>query len=62
MNQANDTSAAWTGYRSFVVERTEDESETVTSFYLVPEDGGPLPGYKPGQFFIPGWEICEVGS
>ena len=38
------------GLRSFVVERKEPESETITSFYLVPEDGAPLPGYLPGQF------------
>ncbi|MCH7777941.1 MAG: MOSC domain-containing protein [Gemmatimonadetes bacterium] len=38
------------GLRSFVVERKEPESETITSFYLVPEDGAPLPGFLPGQF------------
>ena len=39
----------WVGYRTFVVDRREPESETVTSFYLIPEDGGDLPGYFPGQ-------------
>ena len=38
------------GLRSFVVERKEPESETITSFHLVPEDGAPLPGFLPGQF------------
>ena len=38
------------GLRSFVVERKEPESETITSFYLVPQDGAPLPGFLPGQF------------
>ncbi len=38
------------GFRSFVVEQREPESETITSFYLVPEDGAPLPGFLPGQF------------
>ena len=38
------------GYRNFVVERRERESETVTSFYLVPEDGAALPAFLPGQF------------
>jgi ferredoxin-NADP reductase/MOSC domain-containing protein YiiM len=37
-------------YRSFVVDRKEPESETITSFYLIPEDGAPLPGFLPGQF------------
>jgi len=40
----------WKGYRTFVVDRKEPESETITSFYLAPEDGGPLPPFKPGQF------------
>ena len=37
-------------YRSFVVDRKEPESETITSFYLVPEDGAALPPFLPGQF------------
>jgi len=41
---------AWEGYRTFVVERKTPESETITSFYLAPEDGGALPAYRPGQF------------
>ncbi|MGD8615266.1 MAG: MOSC domain-containing protein [Gammaproteobacteria bacterium] len=30
----------WKGYRTFVVDRKVPESDTITSFYLVPEDGG----------------------
>ncbi len=37
-------------YRRFVVDRKERESETITSFYLVPEDGAALPPFLPGQF------------
>jgi len=40
----------WEGYRTFVVDRKVPESETITSFYLVPEDGGPLRSFNPGQF------------
>ncbi len=36
--------------RTFVVEWKEPESETITSFYLVPEDGKPLDPFLPGQF------------
>ena len=36
--------------RTLVVDRKEPESETITSFYLVPEDGKPLPRFLPGQF------------
>ena len=44
--------AAWTGYRIFRVERKalEDATGQVCSFYLVPQDGKPLPPYWPGQF------------
>lgn len=42
--------SSWEGFREFVVDRTEVESETITSFYLRPDDGEPLPAYLPGQF------------
>lgn len=40
----------WNGYRQFTVDRKFPESEIVTSFYLRPTDGGPLPDYEPGQY------------
>ena len=45
-------SAAWSGFRSFRVARKtfEDAAQSVCSFYLVPEDGQPLPRFLPGQF------------
>ena len=45
------TAPAWTGLRTFHVERRvlEDATEQVCSFYLVPEDGQ-LPSFLPGQF------------
>ncbi len=44
--------AAWTGSRTFRVDRkvAEDSAQSVCSFYLIPEDGQPLLPYKPGQF------------
>jgi ferredoxin-NADP reductase len=44
--------AAWKGYRAFRVEHRifEDVGQSVCSFYLVPEDGQPLPNFLPGQF------------
>jgi nitric oxide dioxygenase len=47
----------WNGFRSFVVARKAPESDIVSSFYLRPEDGRPLPQFKPGQYVtvrIPG--------
>jgi len=43
---------AWTGYRNFRVARKviEDAALSVCSFYLVPEDGQPLPPFLSGQF------------
>jgi nitric oxide dioxygenase len=40
----------WNGYRRFIVDRKIPESEIITSFYLRPEDGGPLPAFRPGQY------------
>jgi len=40
----------WLGWREFVVDRVVPESEVITSFYLVPQDGGPIMAFKPGQY------------
>lgn len=40
----------WNGYRQLVVDRKAVESDIVTSFYLKPDDGEPLPEYLPGQY------------
>jgi len=40
----------WEGFRTLVVKRKVPESETITSYYLAPKDGEPLPGFLPGQF------------
>lgn len=44
--------AAWSGFRNLRVDRREieDATRSICSFYLVPEDGQPLPSFKPGQF------------
>lgn len=52
--QIYDTNAqqpgGWEGFRTFRVERKVPESNNITSFYLVPEDGLALPTFKPGQY------------
>jgi ferredoxin-NADP reductase/DMSO/TMAO reductase YedYZ heme-binding membrane subunit len=47
---SSEQAPAWTGWRQFALEKRAAESATITSFYLRPEDGRPLPPYRPGQF------------
>lgn len=40
----------WTSWRDFRISKKTTESEQITSFYLSPVDGKPLPSYLPGQY------------
>ena len=40
----------WEDFKPFCITRKEKESDIITSFYLVPADGGQLPDFKPGQY------------
>lgn len=40
----------WEGFRNFIVDKKVEESEVITSFYLIPEDGGAIASYKAGQY------------
>jgi len=40
----------WRGARGFRLLRKQVESEEITSFYLAPEDDGPLLDFTPGQY------------
>ncbi|MHA6481552.1 NO-inducible flavohemoprotein [Paenibacillus sp. strain BS8-2] len=40
----------WSGFRAFVVEKKVVESDVITSFYLRPQDGGPIAVFEPGQY------------
>ncbi|NTH48931.1 NO-inducible flavohemoprotein [Agrobacterium rhizogenes] len=40
----------WTGWRRFVLAERRQESETITSFILRPQDGGRVLRHKPGQY------------
>ena len=44
------TPHGWEGFTNFRVIRKEKESDIITSFYLVPATGGPVPPFKPGQY------------
>jgi ferredoxin-NADP reductase len=47
---AKSPSDGWTDWRNFVVSRKVPESQEITSFYLKPQDGQPIPNFQPGQF------------
>ncbi|WP_395027366.1 NO-inducible flavohemoprotein [Comamonas odontotermitis] len=45
-----ETEGGWRGERTFKVEKKVEESAEITSFYLVPADGGAVIAYLPGQY------------
>lgn len=48
--QAAQQQGGWAGFREFRVDRKEQESDVITSFYLVPKDGGAIADFLPGQY------------
>ncbi|SDM58648.1 nitric oxide dioxygenase [Fictibacillus solisalsi] len=48
--EAEQQPGGWEGFRDFVVDRVEEESSVITSFYLKPADQKPIASYKPGQY------------
>lgn len=60
-DQAATQAGGWSGWRSFKVQAKRAESEEITSFELVPADGGPVPLYLPGQYISVRLLIPELG-
>ncbi len=59
------TNGQWIGWKNFVVQRKEQESKEITSFYLVAEDGTEAPDFTPGQFisvqvFLPNINLNQI--
>lgn len=48
--EAENKSGGWRFFKDFTLVDKVPENKLVTSFYLKPADGGPLPDYKPGQY------------
>lgn len=48
--EAKQSELVWNGFRKFQVAKKLQECSGVSSFYLKPHDGKPLPPYKPGQY------------
>ena len=40
---------SWSGFRKFYIHKRVNEADGITSFYLRPYDGKPVPRYLPGQ-------------
>ncbi len=55
----------WRGFKPFRVVSKQQESSEITSFLLVPEDGGALPPYRAGQYLslrlkVPGQQNFQI--
>jgi nitric oxide dioxygenase len=61
-DQAATAPGGWLGWREFVVERVVPESEVIKSFYLRPRDGGPIMGFKAGQYLTFQFDIPGHGQ
>ncbi|NOU93949.1 NO-inducible flavohemoprotein [Paenibacillus sp. LMG 31456] len=48
--QSQEQNGGWAEFRSFRVARKVKESDVITSFYLVPQDGGAIAAFEPGQY------------
>lgn len=55
--KAEEKTGGWDGFRHFVIRKKIKESEVITSFYLQPEDGGPIADFLPGQYLTFKMEI-----
>ena len=49
-SQSSRTASGWRGFKRFLVSKVVDESDDVRSLYLIPESGGAVPFYRPGQY------------
>lgn len=48
--QAEQQLGGWEGFRAFTVDRKVQESDVITSFYLIPQDGAAIAAFQPGQY------------
>lgn len=64
-NEAANQKGGWDGFRHFIVDRKVEESDVITSFYLIPENHKEIAGFQPGQYIsikleIPGEEFTHI--
>lgn len=54
---SSEQAGGWADFRPFVVDKKVRESDVITSFYLVPKDGGAIAAYEAGQYVSVKMEI-----
>ena len=59
--EAATQAGGWSGWRGFKVAQKKIESDEITSFYLMPADGGAVPTYRPGQYVTIRAYLPELG-
>ncbi|MET0508967.1 MAG: NO-inducible flavohemoprotein [Burkholderiaceae bacterium] len=59
--QAAARPGGWRGWRDFEIAHKPRESDVITTFYLVPRDGNPLPDFKPGQYVSVAMDVPSLG-
>lgn len=60
-HQVTQQPGGWSGWRSFRVAAKRPESSEITSFELVPADGGQVPPFTPGQYISVRVFVPELG-
>lgn len=55
------TQGSWLGWRTFKIAKKVQESSEITSFYLMPSDGGTLPPHQAGQYISVRVSVPELG-
>lgn len=60
-DRAASVRGGWRGWRNFVVRHKRRESEVITSFFLEPEDGGPVADFEPGQYISIVIDVPRLG-
>ncbi|KAJ5152687.1 Flavohemoprotein [Penicillium canariense] len=59
-SQIYEQNDGWTDWREFKIADKVNESDEITSFYLAPVDGKPLPTFRPGQYISVQIEVPEL--
>ena len=60
-DQAAERPGGWRGWRNFVVAHKRRESDVITTFYLVPQDGKSVSDFAPGQYISVAVDLPKLG-